>query len=169
MGKIVCFVFVAGMMILFIKDNPITKKIWAAAAAAISFSAIGYMMYVYILYNKKLKSVTMETDMRLRWTQDYNSYCICIIVLLAVAAAVIVYGYRKNTRTKSEKDIDSFIEYLIIGISMVVAVLIYIVGTSFALTHISKNFDVSYFSTAFSFMANAIILVNTLLYMKIMQ
>lgn len=157
------------MLFLFIKDSPVTKKIWAIAVAAVSAVAMVYSVIVYCGFKADINSQDIEHISNAKYIQDFNVYIACIAVLMLIAVLIFIFGYYSMEKQKNKDNPDSFIEYIIIGAALAVAIAVYFAGTSFALTHISKYFDVSFYPAAVSSAMIGTIVANVLLYMKILQ
>ncbi|MBQ5324287.1 MAG: hypothetical protein J6J58_02440 [Oscillospiraceae bacterium] len=159
----------AVMLFLFIKDSPVTKKIWAVAVAAVSAAATVYSVIVYCGFKSDVNSQDIEYASKAKYIRDFNVYIVCIAVLMLITALLLGLGYYTIKKQKNSSNPDVFVEYIIIGTVLAVAIAVYFTGTSFALTHMSKYFDVSFYPTAVSSAMIGTIVANVLLYMKILQ
>jgi len=91
------------MLFLFIKDSPVTKKIWAVSVAAVSAAATVYSVIVYCGFKSDVNSQDIEYASKAKYIRDFNVYIVCIAVLMLITALLLGLGYYTIKKQKKQQ------------------------------------------------------------------
>ena len=169
MGKIIAFTIIAALIIMLFIDALWAKKIWMVSTVLISAVSVCLMPLPYPACMKSISKSILQYDMKIQWIADYKQFFITAIIMLVIYIVFIAAAYVYHKKQKCDDNLDSAYEYVVLFVSAIYAITVHIFGVSFSALHQVKGYDISFYAISVTTAIIAVIIINSLMYMKLTQ
>ena len=169
MIKALLIVFAVILVILLLVDSLWAKKIWMVSTAVISAVSVCIIPFPYPACMKSITKSILQYDMKIQWMADYKRFFVTAIVMLIIYIVFIAMAYVYHEKHKYDNNPDSAYEYVVLFVSAMYAIAVHIFGVSFSVLHQVKGYDISYYAVSVTTAVIAVIIINSLMYMKLTQ
>ena len=169
MIKTLLLVFAVILIILLFVDSLWAKKIWMVSTAVISVISVCIVPMPYNACMKSISKSILQYDMKIQWMADYKQFFITAIIMLVIYAVFIILAYTYHKKHGMGDNLDSTHEYVVLFVSAIYAVAVHILGASFSALHQVKGYDISFYAVSVTTAIIAVIIINSLMYMKLSQ
>ena len=169
MVKIAIFIIAVPLIIILFIDALWAKKIWMVSTVLISVVSICLMPLPYPACMKSISKSILQYDMKIQWMADYKRFFATAIIMLVIYIVFIAAAYVYHTKHKYDNNLDSVYEYVVLFISAIHAITVHIFGVSFSVLHQVKGYDISFYAVSVTTAIIAVIIINSLMYMKLSQ
>ena len=156
-------------VILLLVDSLWAKKIWMVSTAVISAVSVCIIPFPYPACMKSISKSILQYDMKIQWMADYKRFFITAIIMLVIYIVFIAMAYVYHEKHKYDNNLDSAYEYVVLFVSAMYAIAVHIFGVSFSVLHQVKGYDISYYAVSVTTAVIAVIITNSLMYMKLTQ
>ena len=169
MVKIIVFTITATLIITLFVDSLWAKKIWMVSTAVISAVSVCIIPFPYPACMKSISKSILQYDMKIQWMADYKRFFVTVTVMLVIYIVFIAAAYMYHEKHKYDNNPDSAYEYVLLFVSAMYAIAVHIFGVSFSVLHQVKGYDISYYAVTVTTAVIAVIVINSLMYMKLTQ
>lgn len=169
MIKTLLIVFAVILVILLLVDSLWAKKIWMVSTAVISVVSVCIVPMPYSSCMKSISKSILQYDMKIQWIADYKQFFITAIIMLMIYAAFIILAYTYQKKHSTDDNLNSTHEYVVLFVSAMYAIAVHIFGVSFSVLHQVKGYDISFYAVSVTTAIIAVIIINSLMYMKLSQ
>ncbi|MBE6879017.1 MAG: hypothetical protein E7488_07630 [Ruminococcaceae bacterium] len=107
--------------------------------------------------------------MKIQWMADYKRFFITAIIMLVIYIVFIAAAHMHHEKHKYDNNLESAYEYVVLFVSAMYAIAVHIFGVSFSGLHQVKGYDISYYAVSVTTAVIAVIVINSLMYMKLTQ
>lgn len=169
MIKTLLLVFAVILIILLFVDSLWAKKIWMVSTAVISVISVCIVPMPYNACMKSISKSILQYDIKIQWMADYKRFFVTAIIMLVIYIVFIAMAYVYHEKHKYDNNLDSAYEYVVLFVSAMYAIAVHIFGVSFSVLHLVKGYDISFYAVSVTTAIIAVIIINSLMYMKLSQ